>query len=129
VRTAQARIAQVVRPEDRDSLERYVALALDLSRTLDKDVSAAAERVARALRRSEEVARELAEQGVRGFDEQFRRHIELMVRAGDASGAAAQVIARLTSVVQGATNGGTAFERAINNVEKSLEVTVVLTPR
>lgn len=121
VRTAQARIAQVVRPEDRENLERYVALALDLSRTLDKDLSAAAERVARALRRPEEVARELAEQGVRGFDEQFRRHIELMVRAGDASGAAAQVIARLTSVVQGATNGGTAFERAINNVEKSLE--------
>jgi hypothetical protein len=121
VRTAQARLAQVVRPEDRENLERYVALALDLSRTLDKDLSAAAERVARALRRPEEVARELAEQGVRGFDEQFRRHIELMVRAGDASGAAAQVIARLTSVVQGATNGGTAFERAINNVEKSLE--------
>jgi hypothetical protein len=121
VRTAQARIAQVVRPEDRENLERYVALALDLSRTLDKDLSAAAERVARALRRPEEVARDLAEQGVRGFDEQFRRHIELMVRAGDASGAAAQVIARLTSVVQGATNGGTAFERAINNVEKSLE--------
>ncbi|WP_198368477.1 phage tail length tape measure family protein [Roseomonas rosulenta] len=121
VRTAQARIAQVVRPEDRENLEHYVALALDLSRTLDKDLSAAAERVARALRRPEEVARELAEQGVRGFDEQFRRHIELMVRAGDASGAAAQVTARLTSVVQGATNGGTAFERAINNVEKSLE--------
>lgn len=121
VRTAQSRLALVVRPEDRDNLERYVALALDLSRTLDKDLSAAAERVARALRRPEEVARELAEQGVRGFNEQFRRHIELMVRAGDASGAAAQVIARLTSVVQGATNGGTAFERAINNVEKSLE--------
>ena len=35
VRTAQARIAQVVRPEDRENLERYVVLALDLSRTLD----------------------------------------------------------------------------------------------
>lgn len=121
VRTAQTRLAQVVSPEDRENLERYVRLAVDLAATLDKDVSAAADRVARALRRPAEVASDLANRGVRGFDEQFRRHIELLELAGRRGEATAEVIARLEATFRGASQDGSTFQRAISNLEKAFE--------
>lgn len=121
VRTAQGRLAQVVRPEDRENLQAYTALALDLSRTLDKDLSSALERVARVIHRPAEEARNLAEQGVRGFDERFRRHIELLELAGNRGQASAEVFARLNGVFGGATRDMPLMERALGNVEKAFE--------
>jgi hypothetical protein len=121
VRTATGRLAQVITSDDRDNLSDYVRLTTDLARSLDTDLSGAISRVTKIIRSPAEAARDLAENGVRGFDEQFRRHIELMERAGDRAGATAEVIKRLREVVQGAAQDGSPLQRSLSDLSKEFE--------
>lgn len=121
IRTATGRLAQIVTSDDRDNLSDYVRLTTDLARSIDADLSGAITRVTKIIRSPAEAARDLAENGVRGFDEQFRRHIELMERAGDRAGATAEVIKRLREVVQGAAQDGSPFQQSLSALNKEFE--------
>ncbi len=120
-RQVQNRLGAVLPPEMRGEIEQLTQLTVDLSRSLDTDLSGALDRVTRAFRDPEQAVRDLTERGIRGFDEEFRRHIELLVLGGDRHRAFAEVMDRLRSTFGGAGQDVSDLDRAWNNARKGWE--------
>ena len=120
-RQVQGRLGAVLPPEARGDMENLTRTVVDLSRSLDGDLTSALERVARAYQDPERAAQELADRGIRGFDEAFRRHIELLVLGGDRYRAFAEVMERLRGTFGGSAQDVSELQRAWDNARKGWE--------
>ena len=120
-RQVQNRLGAILPVEARGEIEGFTRTVVDLSRSLDGDLTSALERVARAYQDPERAAQEFSERGIRGFDENFRRHIELLVLGGDRYRAFAEVMERLRGTFGGAAQDVSDIERAWGNARKGWE--------
>lgn len=120
-RMVQGRVATLVPTDMRGDIDGITRLVVDLSRSLDSDLTSALERVTRAMRDPEQAVRDLAERGIRGFNEEFRRHIELLVAGGQSYQAFREIMDRLRGTFGDAQRDVSDLERAWQNVRKGWE--------
>ncbi|MCR0981787.1 phage tail length tape measure family protein [Roseomonas populi] len=100
-------------------LERMVRLSGDLARVLGLSVPEAAEKVAAALRKPAEAARQLAEQDFRTLDEATLRTIERLDNMGRRSEAANLTLDAIAKASSGAARDLTPLQRTMDDLSNS----------
>jgi len=124
-RKALSTLAEV--PGFRTTQENLVEtgrLARDLGAAFREDTASGAERLADALRDPAAAARRYFEdgrEGIRGFDADFVRHIELLQSSGRQTEAAAAVVGRFRQSLRDAEEATTPLQRSLNNLGNTLE--------
>jgi hypothetical protein len=106
---------------DGNQLETLVRLSADVARIMGTEVPEAAQRfVARALQDPARAAREAQEGGLRGFNDELRRTVELLVASGRDGDAGRLVLERIGRAAGGAAEEVTRFQREWTNLRNLL---------
>ncbi|HEX8373905.1 MAG TPA: phage tail length tape measure family protein, partial [Geminicoccaceae bacterium] len=100
-------------------LERMVRVANDAARAFGTTVPQEAEKLARALERPGQAARQLVDQGFRTMDDALRRQIELLEAAGNKSEAARLYQEAYARGVAGAAAAMTPFQKAMDEASQA----------
>lgn len=104
----------------RDQIPRITETIVDMGRALG-DLDRALDDTTRAFQDPERAARDFMQRGFRGFDEDFRRHIELLVQGNERLRAFTEIMERLRGTFQGAQRQVSDVEQAWQNLRKGWE--------